>query len=74
MFIDIEGIDGSGKSTLASSIEKVLSSLNYRDTGTELAIDATFASPVNQNPLTLVGKTSGGYMKVVTFGPNSMKK
>lgn len=30
MFIAIEGIDGSGKSTLASSIEKVLSSLNYR--------------------------------------------
>ena len=27
-----------------------------------------------QNPLTLVGNTSGGYMKVVTLGPNSMKK
>ena len=30
MFIAIEGIDGSGKSTLASSIEKSLSSHNYR--------------------------------------------
>ena len=30
MFIAIEGIDGSGKSTLASSIEKSLSSYDYR--------------------------------------------
>ena len=30
MFIAIEGIDGSGKSTLASSIEKFLSSYDYR--------------------------------------------
>jgi dTMP kinase len=30
MFIAIEGIDGSGKSTLAGSLEKVLSSYNYR--------------------------------------------
>lgn len=32
------------------------------------------AEDPDPNPRILVGKTSGGYINVVTFGPNSMKK
>ena len=48
--------------------------ITLRNVPTNAPVLPPAADAPDQNPLTFVGNTSGGYTNVVTFGPNSMKK